>query len=420
MVQTRRLLVALLAGAAFVASSCSSSPSGPTTVTLTGTVIDSNSVPLSGQTVIITSGTFTKNAVSDSTGSFSVANVPTPYDATVIDTGGESVVAYVGLTRADPTLTDLANTTTSQMATLSGVFTGGTFPEIAGIATQLVFVSPQVTYSFSDLGDGTFSSTSNPIQWLGPSTTTGSLYALQVHAVADLPADFPGYGSLGPISLQNGESLTGQTMALAPVTAGNISGTISAPTGYPVTQKIAGLMPAPGVLLGFLSDSSASASFTYTTPSVPDTSIFFEVAAQGVAEDGTVLKKSLSANASGLTLTIPPPPMQSLPVSGASTVTAATSFSWTSYPGYFIFLVSPVGTGPTFAVITAATTATIPDTSAAGIPLPASTAYTWQTYALGPSTSVDAAAASGGLLTALQISEGYYSITTVRPFTTGP
>ncbi len=223
-------------------------------------MIDGNGAAVAGQTVLITSGTFSQSVVSDATGAFSVPNVPTPYDATVIDSGGKEAVQYVGLTRADPSLTDLVSSSTPQTASVAGSFTGGTYPESASTNTQILFVSPQITVDFSDPGDGTFSS---PVNWAGPSTTTGALYALQVHTVAGLPADFPGYWLAESLAHQ-WESLTGQTVALSGVTTGTISGTITAPAGLTIGENIASLVPASGVLLGFLQDSSGSASFSCT------------------------------------------------------------------------------------------------------------------------------------------------------------
>ncbi len=391
---------------------------GPATITVAGTVINDNGAGVPGQTVLITSGTFSQSVVSDSAGAFSVPNVPTPYTATVIDSGGKEAIVYMGLTRTDPTVTDLAaSNPVPHSASYAGQFTGGSYPEGGDLSTGIAFDSPQVSQNITDPGDGTFSST---LQWAGPTTTTGVFYALQIHTVAGLPADFPGYGSVS-LGLTDGESLTGQSVALAAVTAGTMSGTISAPAGYPITAKEASLVPTGArTPLSFLQDSTATASFSYTTPSIPNTSIFFEVEVQGTAGDATILKKTLSATATGVAITVPAPPSLSLPSDTGTGITVTTPFSWTAYPGIFLLLISPTGTGPEFIVITSETTATIPDLSTAGIPLPTSAGYRWLVIGVGPGTTVDTAAVPLGLLELLDLSDGYFSETADRTFTTGP
>src|SRR5450432_111939 len=132
---TRAFVIGLLSAVAF--SGCSSSSngggpdsgpvdSGPTTVTLNGTVVDELGHGLGGEAVIIASGTaFSQSTVSDASGAFSVANVPTPYNATVVDGTGKSAIQYIGLTRADPTLLTLVSAPSgTRSATLSGALTG--------------------------------------------------------------------------------------------------------------------------------------------------------------------------------------------------------------------------------------------------------------------------------------------------------
>src|SRR5450755_2409969 len=82
---------------------------GPLTVS--GRVVDPNSEPIAGQTVSISSGGFNQTLVTDASGGFSAVNVPTPYNATLLnitpDPDGLSpdeqlAIEYVGLTRPDP------------------------------------------------------------------------------------------------------------------------------------------------------------------------------------------------------------------------------------------------------------------------------------------------------------------------------
>jgi hypothetical protein len=391
-------------------------------ITLSGTVTDEFGNPAPGQAVLITSGSFSQSTVSDANGAFSVPNVPTPYTATVVDSGGEMAIQYQGLTRSDPTLMDLVTVTAPHSATVSGQLSGGTFPETVGYATTLQFASSQTVLGGGGLSvNATSGAFTGTVKWAGATTTTGTLYALQVHSAAGLPADYPGYGTLANVLLQDMGTLAGQTVALSAVTASTLSGTVTAPTGYPITGKELLFIPASNAFVPIAEDSTASTTFSYTTPSIANTTLTFLAEAQGTLGDSTILKKTgLAANATGLSLSIPAPPLLSLPVDAATGVTLTTPFSWTGFTGVYLVFFRPSTTAPLFYVFTASSTVTIPDLTSAGLPLPPSTSYDWRVIGLGPTTSVDSMAVGGGLIGLLEFSDGYYSQTVQRAFTTGP
>jgi hypothetical protein len=392
-------------------------------IAVSGTVVDNNtpSQPSPGQTVVITSGTFSQSVVTDANGAFSVSAVPTPYTATILDVGGTSAFQYQGLTRPDPTLTDLvALQAQSNSAVLSGMLTGGSYPEGSGYSTVLTFASPQTTVRIGDVPSGSYSDT---LSWGGPTTTAGVLYGLQIHTVAGLPADYPGYGTLPSLSLENTETLSGQNVALSAVTAGTLSGTVTPPAGYTVGMKTLLLIAGSGSSatdLQLLTDSSGSGAFNYTTPSIPDTSLSLEaIAAAGTGEASIVLMGGLSANGSGVSVTIPPALQLTVPVTAATGVTVSTPFTWTANANGISILYVHGGGSPEFYVFTSGTTATIPDLSSVGLPLPASAAYTWEVIGLGPFTTVDGAAGPGGI-NALLLGSFNESLSASRTFTTSP
>jgi hypothetical protein len=366
-------------------------------ITLSGTVVDDSRQPYAGQTVVITSGSFSQSVVTDANGAFSVSGVPTPYTATVLDSGGSLAVQYQGLTRSDPTLTDLGDQPTTRSASLAGMLTGGHYPETAAYSTVLNFVSPQATAGLTDPTSASYSST---IDWAGPTTTTGTLYALQIHTVSGLPADYPGYGTLPNVLLEDLGTLTGQNIALSSVTSGTLSGTVSPAAGYTVSDKSMSLLVGSGPLEGALNavyDTSAGAAFSYTTPSIPNTSIAFSATTTTVAGETSIAQMTgLSASTSGVTLSVPAAQTLTVPVESATGITVTNPFTWTAYAGG-ISVLYVFGAGPTFYVFTTGTTATIPDLSAAGLPLPSSAAYSWYVIGLGPLADVDAAAAPGGI-----------------------
>jgi len=144
-------------------------------------------------------------------------------------------------------------------------------------------------------------------------------------------------------------------------------------------------------------DTSAGAAFSYTTPSIPNTSIAFSATTTTVAGETSIAQMTgLSASTSGVTLSVPAAQTLTVPVESATGITVTNPFTWTAYAGG-ISVLYVFGAGPTFYVFTTGTTATIPDLSAAGLPLPSSAAYSWYVIGLGPLADVDAAAAPGGI-----------------------
>jgi hypothetical protein len=382
--------------------------------TVSGKVVDNQSQPVAALTVIIASGSFSASAVSGADGTFSVANVPMPYNATLISSNS-SVVEYVGLTRTDPTLTDLAAVTEANSSMLSGTLSGGNYPESADYSTSLAFSSPQTSYLFNDDGSGGYAQN---ISWSGPSTTTGALYALQVHTVSGLAANFPGYGSLSSLALTSGTAAVAPVLTLSAVTNGTVGGTVTPASGYTLEEIDMFLQATPTVPLQFLADSSGTADFSYVVPSISGTSLQIEALAHSAAgESSVVLQVGLTADSTGVSIAIPAAPILSLPVDVATNVTVTTPFSWTAFSGG-VHVLSIYGTGvPHFDVITAATTATLPDLVMEGISLPASANYSWQVIGFGPNQTVDGLAGPGGI-EALVNDDFEEAVSLARTFTT--
>ncbi len=79
-------------------------PTTPSTITVSGTLVDGTGQPVSGVAIAIGEATPVNT---DSAGHFSIAGVKPPYELTVIDAAAKSAVVYKGLTRADPKLLHL-------------------------------------------------------------------------------------------------------------------------------------------------------------------------------------------------------------------------------------------------------------------------------------------------------------------------
>jgi Carboxypeptidase regulatory-like domain len=394
---------------------------GGSTTTVHGTVTDGNGQPFPAVAVLISSGSFKQSVLTDAKGSFSVANVPTPYDATVLDTGSQLAIEFQGLTRADPTLFASTGLAFSRNATLDGQLSGGNYPEPPGYSTAFLFSSPETQQAFNFQTSASYSLS---IGWSGAPSTTGSLYVLQIHSGAGpsmLPVDYPGYGTLSDVALHDQGTLGEQNIALAPVTQATLSGAANFPAGYSVDTKSFSLLLAPGVSIPLGYDFSAGADFTYTTPSIPGTSVAIAATANSAAGEYIGVQKTGLANASGVVLSGPVAPSLSSPMDAATGVGVTTPFSWTAYAGgvHVLFFYLDAPSGLSFIVFTAATTATLPDLASLGFSLPASARYGWHLSALAPVTSVDAVAAPRFTQTlfAGDYTEG---VSVSRSFTTGP
>jgi hypothetical protein len=396
MVHTRALAVV---STAFALAACSHQSDQSNHVTVRGTVLDEFGLPWPSQPVVILAGTVNQRVLSDSDGAFTVENVPTPYNAIVIDaTSVAFATVYVGLTRTDPTLTIGNYQFPKRSGNLGGQLVGSSYPESSDDSTEFVFASPAVTPAFQGaFVDDLSGAYSGDVYWVGPATTTGTLYALQVHFGGGLPVDYPGYGTLSGIVLEDDGGLPNQNVTLAPVTTGSLSATVTVPPGYTFEYQAAAFQPAPGVSFSnFWGTAGGSASFTYATPSIPGTSLMVSALAsmgQGPGSPTTFAQEQVQAATSSLVLSLPAAPSLTLPADGAASVTLTTPFTWTDFPGG-VYAVSFLGHSAGFVVYVSATSATIPDLAAVGFPLRGS--YEWQVTGIAPVASIDALAAAGG------------------------
>jgi hypothetical protein len=397
--------------AALLFAGCPSSNPGPH-----GTVVDLAGHVSAGQTVVLTSGSFTKTQVSDDAGTFSMEGVPTPYTATVVDSGGEVVTAYQGLTRPDPTLTDILTPPSTRGAILSGQFSGGSFP-VNGLDTMsLLFASPEVVQA---LGMPIAASYLAHVTWAGPATTTGTLYAIQVHNGPEGPLDYPGFGARDNVTLQDTGTLNGQDIALSEVTMGTVSGTVTAATGYSFSQQSLQLLVAPTVAVPLYSAFPSSASnFSYTTPSIFGTQVLLGVSSRGpTGQEYVAAQMAFSTSASDVSLTLPAAPTLDSPDDGATGVSPSITFIWTDSFVSGVHLFQVYSGEQLFTLVTAASSASLSDFVPVG-PL-SSTRYSWDVIDYAPAYSVDTIAGAGGLYTFLfgTVVEGQSA---PRTFTTAP
>jgi hypothetical protein len=404
---------------------------GPGMVTVTGKALGLNLQPLQHFPVVIAGHPAT---VSDDSGSFTITGVQTPYTITVVDPASASALVYVGLTRSDPALIWLSKTPGVQCnGGMNGTMTGGGFSPAQGAddVTKIMYITPGVwaTSSVTGAVDGSFGLGAT---WFGPTTTTGDIFALQFTAdpATGLPVSggFKAFGSSGGVSVTDGQTRNGQSLALQalqPSNTGTFAATIDVPAGFTLTTKSLFLHPSGNGLIPVLVDATPAATISYFAPAIANTSLTVSVQAEnGSGSNSVLIRGGLSAGSASQSFALIAPPELSLPVTGASFVDTTTDFSWKPMAGgvHYVVFLPTVRSQPQFEVVTAGVTCRLPNLKAYGVALPKGAAYQWGIEAFGPVKSVDDAADRTlfrGLRRPGEITgTALFGASTVRTFTT--
>jgi hypothetical protein len=249
--------------------------------------------------------------------------------------------------------------------------------------------------------------------------TTGTVHALQWEEVNGLPTTYT-YGSQPDIEVPNWGAGMAPPLAMAPIGASTLTGSISAFEGAVLLSKVVEVHFKPAGLLPLVIDTMAPLTFSYAMPSLAPSVAAIDVtvtaaAALGPGEDlsyGYVRGLIPDGDAH---LTLLAPPRASAPASGATGVGPMTDFTWSAFTGGVHVLVAKAdGALPWYYVVTSSTTARLPDLAAHGMPLPASADYSWEIRAYAPFTSVDAFGAPGEPLARSQ----QHGVSALRPFRT--
>ena len=361
-------------------------------------------------------------------GTFSVAGVTAPYDATVVNATTKESIVYKGLTRPDPTLLFLGSAPgTPRSATLSGTISGGAFTpnQPADHITGVVFGSAEASGSDTLSGAVSGAYDLGTVSWFGPATTTGTIHALQWQRnAAGLPTSYKGYGVKTGVALSDGGTFTGQDVTLTSVAGANLSGSVSVPSGYTLSDKSLTVSFGPNANIGVFTDSTATNNFSYVTPNLSGIRVVLSAIATASTGVALSFKTGLAPNASGVSLSVPAAPELGLPADAATNITPSIDFSWSASSGsvYVVGFYGPPGQ-PSYSVVTAANTTRIPDLGSLGLALPAATGYAWQVLAYSPFASTDAAAGPEGLwagLIGVPTSDRSIALTNLRTFTTAP
>jgi len=352
-----------------------------------------------------------KSVTSGSDGSFTIADVVTPYDLTAVLHAQNTAVIYKGLTRSDPAVLYPYVTGPEQTATISG-----TAPPASDRVTGVVFVS-SAGYAFgAGPADATTGKYAFTVSWNG----SGDTYAGQVYLLrwaldaAGLPSSYDGYASK-PLTIHAGGDFPGNDFAAVEVSdpaEQSISGTIAVPASYALKyRRMYVLFDGRGGL--YWEEAAANATtnplpsaFTYTVPALSGSQDIVEAwafdessrALNGSARWSSFYKTGISGNSGNTGFPLATAPLLFSPVDGAVSLDTTTSFTWGQGEGAGVnlFRVKPgAPSNPTFLVFTAGTAAKIPDLAAAGMSLPAGAGYSWEVVRIFPVMSMNDAASDG-------------------------
>jgi len=349
--------------------------------------------PIGGATVLVTG----KNAVTNSSdGTFSIADVVTPYDLTAILYAQHAAVTYKGLTRSDPAVLYPYVTGPEHTATISGIA-----PLASGKVTAVHFASSARYAHGLGQADGTTGQYAFTVSWHGSyGTDAGRLELLRWTTDATgLPASYDGYASRS-LTISTGADFSNNDFAAVELTdppEQSISGAIAIPATY--TLNVRQLLIIFGHVGAYWEEKNPlSNAFTYTVPDL--SGVAFDVAATAVdgASRSSSFFRGISGNASNVGILLAVASQLALPANGASAVDATTPFSWTQGEGAGVnlFKVWPDdAANPTYFVFTTGADAKIPDLAGEAMGLPAGASYHWHIDRLFPVASIDSAASEG-------------------------
>lgn len=328
-------------------------------MTVAGTVLGQNNGPLYGTATVTIEG---QTATTTASGAFSLAGITPPYDLLISYTGTE--VAYLGLTRSDPTLVlptayDSTNVTSEASLWVTVTRDGGAWvpgPSQFGFTgLQVDEPSPDSVVSGEVAAGGPTGLTA---QWGGAPTTSATLWAFGGTSLpTGGPASFDAVGSK-PMTLDAGQG----EQTPDDVSLGIAPGTFT-PTSLSGTLGVPAACAAPSVEVSmdgwsiFMDKPAADAgSFRYGTLAGPFT---WSVIAQCAVPSGTcsVTRSALTGDET-LPITLPTPQtFLTTPPADGEVLAACPDFAWTPTPdsAYLVTLGPLSGTNVTYLVVTTGT-----------------------------------------------------------------
>jgi hypothetical protein len=356
--------------------------------TISGQVTLFSGSPVEGAVVAI--GSATTNT--DANGRFEVPNVPAEYDLVLIVEAESFARVVHGLTTRTPRLTSIAEPP-RRSAVVMGVVTGGAgVPVPADRDARAAYYGPNFATSGSVPLRDADASYALQGTWYGPTSVSGSLYALEARVDGmGRPLSYDGFGATpfalsdtGTFGMRDG-STPATTIELEPVSSRAVTGTLSVPSGYD---------PVLWFNLGpFLTDyvDIAPGSYSSVVPlGITDLPTNVQVHAERTLTAGTEVSETtfmIRDSTTALNLSTPAAAAPIVPIADAVEVDYDTVFMWNSPIDSVSTLTLDLGTW--FVQVTTTESRTsIPDLTTYGIGHPPGGAGNWYVSSdLGPTTT---------------------------------
>lgn len=379
-----------------------------TTISVTGTIRGNRS----GVKV----GIIGKQSVTSGAGGvFTFTDVIPPYDLYTFGSSGSTsnptptVFLFNHLTRPDPIV---SAPTTSDISLIAFCLPipPRTCPNsaVTGTRTGARTNTDDIVFAWTGPSGGSFSGAvlnadgtySGTIRWNSGADNAGVLHALQfTRRPSGAPNTFIGYARSTPTTVSDGVAATINLAATSVNSTATLSGTITAPAGYPMPSI--SLVQQFGTTQAVLWNTNMTNTVDATFPLISaagGTSLFASVASPA-GTGSSAFVQPLTATVA-VNFAMPAVAVLNTPEDAATGVTTSTHFTWTSSPSIINELnISTGGTNrASYRIFTMANDATIPVVPE--LTFPADQDFSWRVNGYGPNASIDEAAAANELETA--------------------
>ena len=365
--------------------------------------------PLSGRTVSIRG----HHTTTDGNGGFTLASIPPVYDVVVLEADGSTVSVFAGMTGRSPALvhhsSTLSSAPTISTATFSGSLSGGTYPLGVDDLAAVYFFSPQSTQHAYLGAGGAPGPAYGPltVRWAGTEGIDGRVVGMVTLGGGDAGA---GDGGLSAWFANQSTSLANRQapvidLALARVQLTHMSGVINVPATYQLTQFLQfDRLNLPDAVVDVVNKPMQAIGVVPFDETVPDlvSSGLTPCVAAASTSSGVLWTEQCGPDLGSqpLTVSLQPAPSLTMPPAGAM-ISENAAFVWSAFEGGVHGLALEPDfaqpTDPAFYLYTAGTSATWPDSTADGIPLPLAATYHCTIEGLGPYPTMDEAFGQGGL-----------------------
>ncbi len=397
-----------LLAAAFAVTGCGARGSlGIPTEDVTGTIVDVTKAPLPGVQVLV-GGTLT---TTDEAGRFTVHDVSLPYDLAIDSSTSDEPFGYVYLGMTDPAPTVVlrllfAPGTQHGSATLTGV----PAPVESSPIQASMLVEPTDNLAWFDLAIVTTSPSqarSLQVSWAGAPSAAVRLHAFQMQAdpATKAPLHYIGYDTTFVVLQDKATVMWSASYKPPPFQESPLSVTVSMPEGYTIGPSDLSMRTAGSAFYGgpMAVSSAAGPEVSFMVPDLAGA--VFEVAVGASNGTGMSARRvpGLAAGTQGLAVQVDPAPTLISPSNGG-TLGVGSTVAWNAGgPGTLYSTLGRVtAAGPNFVLWGGDGSATVPDLSALGLPLPHGEKYVLWLDREGAAATVEDLASSVYPATQLQ------------------